>query len=141
MGMITAIAFIKRAWPYLVAALFVFWVLSLAYHRGAINERARLTAIHAVELSDRDQATAKALADQAEKSKANLEAAQAISRANLISQQATQDAFLTLSNEVAEYADTNSNVRSCGLDADGLRLWQAANSGGSTAHPAAAGNP
>lgn len=135
-----ALEFLKRAWPYLVGVLFVLAVLATAYGRGVHNERARLTAIHAVELSDRDQATAKALADQAVKSKANLEAAQAISRANLNSQQATQDAFQTLSNDVANYANTNSTVRSCGLDDDGLRLWQAANSGGG-AQPAAAGNP
>lgn len=135
------VAFLKRAWPYLVGALFVYLVLATAYGRGVSVERARLTAVHAVELSARDQATAKVLADQAEKSRKNLEAAQAISRANLISQQATQAEFKNLMDDVATYADTNSNVRSCGLDADGLRIWQAANSGGGAGIPAAAGNP
>lgn len=37
--------------------------------------------------------------------------------------------YRTITSEVKRYVDTHPDVARCGLDADGLRLWNAANAG------------
>lgn len=130
--MTAAIALLQRAWPYLVGALLIALLLFGTYRHGVQFERARLSAIHATELSARDQATANILAQQAEQSRANLEAAQAIARANMEGQQAIQGAFSNLTNQAVQHANNHTELRTCGLDVDGLRIWTDANRGGST---------
>lgn len=80
--------------------------------------------------ADADMAMAmQAVADRAiEQAKIDAE----IAERNEADQQAVVDVFERMEREVQEYIRTNPDINSCGLDDDGLRLWNEANSGSSS---------
>lgn len=125
----TAIALVKRVWPYLAGAAILMGTLYAAYRHGVSVEGNRLNAIHAEDMRKRDAATADVLRDVLEASRKNLEASQRIERAALEQQQAGRSLAKTLMESVDRYVQENPVVLGCGLDGDGLRIWRDANAG------------
>lgn len=133
------LALVKRHWPALAAGIVAVLVLWGAYSFGASATAERYERKIADQAKAAADAMTEALRVQAEQSKANLAAAVAIERAHIIAQQAGQAFFNSLSEQVATYVEQTPTVRSCGLDADGLRIWTDANRG--PAHRAPGAHP
>ena len=56
-----------------------------------------------------------------------------VSRAYEGQREQVRTVYRTITKEVNHYVDTHPDSRGCGLDADGLRIWRAANAGDAAA--------
>ncbi len=127
--------FLRRHWPALAAFVVMLAVVGWAFHRGKSIGSAERTTYYERILADRDRKAANALADALAKADANVKAALAAERAHLVRQRKTEARFKTITQTVTEYVDKTPSLAGCGLDADGLRLWNAANDGDDRAAP------
>lgn len=127
--------FFRKHWPALAAFVVMLAVVGWAYKRGGDVGRQDRTAHYEGILAARDRDAAKQLADALDKAAANARAAMAAERAHLIRQKKTEARFKTITQTVTEYVDKTPALANCGLDADGLRFWNAANSGDDLATP------
>ncbi len=121
--------FLRRHWPALAAFVVMLAVVGWAFHRGKSIGSADRTTYYERILADRDRKAANALADALAKADANVKAALAAERADLVRHRKTEARFKTITQTVTEYVDKTPSLAGCGLDADGLRLWNAANDG------------
>lgn len=128
-------ALFLRVLPYVIVVLVVIGALFGAYEFGRSVERDELTAKHEQQLREIDQATVTAMRWQQEQAATNLHAALEAERQNLEREQVTNTVYKTITEKVVEYVQANPSVAGCGLDADGLRLWNDANSGAVGTHP------
>ncbi len=129
------IEFLRRHWPALAAFVVMLAVVGWAYKRGGDVGREKQTARYERILAERDKEAAKQLADALNKAAANAKAALAAERAHLVRQRKTEARFKTITQTVTEYVEKTPSLAGCGLDADGLRLWNAANDGNDSAAP------
>lgn len=119
----------RKHWPALAAFVVMLAVVGWAYKRGGDARRQELTAHYERILAERDRATAKTLADALNQANAHAKAAMAAERAHLVRQKKTEARFKTITQTVTEYVDKTPALADCGLDAYGLRYWNAANGG------------
>ncbi len=129
------IEFLRRHWPALAAFFVMLAVVGWAYYRGVSNGSSERTTYYERILSDRDRKAAKALADALAKADSDAKAALAAERAHLTRQRKTEARFKTITQTVTEYVQKTPSLAGCGLDANGLRLWNAANDGDDSAAP------
>ena len=136
----TLLLFVRKHWPALAAFLVMLGLVLWAYMQGMANGKAERAAYYEAILAERDRASAQALADALASANAQAAEAMAAERAHLQAQAKTEQQFRTITRTVTEYVDKTPALAECGLDADGLRYWNAANSGGAITD-AEAGNP
>ncbi len=124
----------------LAAFIALVAMVSWAYLQGVSAGKTERTAHYEAILAERDRAAAQALADALAQAQAQAAQAMAAERAHLQAQAKTETRFKTITRTVTEYVDKTPALAECGLDADGLRYWNAANGGGASPD-AEAGNP
>ena len=131
---------LRRHWPMLAAFLALIALVAWAYLQGVSAGKTDRTAHYEAILAERDRAAAQALADALSQAQAQAAQAMAAERAHLQAQVKTETRFKTITRTVTEYVEKTPALAECGLDADGLRYWNAANGGG-TDPDAEAGSP
>ncbi len=125
----------RRHWPTLAAVVALIALVAWAYVQGVSAGKTERTAHYEAVLAERDRAAAQALADGLRQARAQATQAMAAERTHLNAQAKTEARFRTITKTVTEYVDKNPGLAGCGLDADGLRLWNAANDGDDRAAP------
>lgn len=136
--MTAVLMIIRQNWKAIGIAL-VLLVLSVTCYRAGISHGTDATAArYEARLAERDRVAAQAMAEAVEKANAQAAAAQAIERQHLAKQRATEQQFQTITRTVTEYVEKHPDLTGCGLDADGLRYWNAGNRGFADDRP---GNP
>ena len=136
--MIAALAFLRRHWPAIAAFVVLLSLVCGAYLHGMGTGEARTTAHYEALMAERDQQAAAALAQALAEAQAQAQAAMEAERKHLAAQTRTETEFRVITEKVVEYVEKNPGTASCGLDADGLRIWNSANRGRAEG---AAGNP
>lgn len=126
---------LRKHWPVLAAVLVLLALVVWSYMQGASAARAEVTAEYEQKLAERDRAAAAALAAALEQAQADVAAARAAERKHLQSQAQTEQQFRTITETVVQYVEKKPDLAACGLDADGLRYWNAAQRGGEPAPP------
>lgn len=132
-----ALTLLKRFWPDLVLVSLAAVLAVLAYNHGHNVGTAEAQVEHAQEIERRDHAANEALAEALTKAAKDQADALAAERANIASEQKTETHFKTIIQTVTEYVHANPDIDSCGLDADGLRIWNSAHGNPAEAAPAA----
>ena len=122
--------FARRHWPAFAAfaVLLVLVVGSYSYGNDIGNTRA--VAHYEALLAERDRQAAEQLAQALAEAQAQAQAAMEAERKHLAAQTKTETEFRVITEKVIEYVEANPGTASCGLDADGLEIWNRANAGG-----------
>lgn len=123
------LAFLRKFWPELLIAALLAAFAVLAYSHGKHVANAQWQAKYDKAMREQAEAQARAVAHAAADAKANAEAGFAVEREALQRQQATQDTYHVITNTVTKYVESKPALKDCGLDAEGLALWNAANKG------------
>lgn len=131
---------VRRHWPAIVAFVVLLALVCGAYLHGISTGNTRAVAHYEALLAERDRQAAEQLAQALAEAKAQADQAMAAERAHLQAQAKTEARFKTITRTVTEYVEKTPALAECGLDADGLRYWNAANGGGDDPD-AEAGNP
>lgn len=122
-------AFLRKFWPELLIAALLAAFAVLAYSHGKHVANVQWEAKYDKAMREQAEAQARAVTQAAADAKANAEAGFAVEREALQRQQATQDTYRTITNTVTRYVQSKPDLASCGLDARGLCIWNAANAG------------
>lgn len=117
----------KALWG--AVALFLAFTHVAAYLAGAERATDRLTAKYEAHLAERDRAAAESMRKALDEQEARHKAAMDAERKALEQQAQRDDQFRTITKTVTRYVETHPDLNACGLDADGLRLWNEANRG------------
>ena len=113
----------------LITGGLLWWVYSLGNEAGENRARNQCQQQQAIDQRAREEAEAKALRSHRE----IMSAAVAAERAYWQGQAQAETYYNEIEREVIRYVERTPSTPDCGLDADGLRLWQAANRGPSPA--------
>lgn len=124
-----ALAFLRKFWPEFLIVACVAAMTLIGYQHGVHVTTAKWQADVAHIKQQEAEAQARAVAQAAADAKANAEAGFAAERDAMQRQQATQETYKTITNTVTRYVQSKPDLASCGLDARGLCLWNAANAG------------
>lgn len=122
------IQFLLKNWKGIALAGAVLFLLSWAYERGVETTTAKYEAI----LGERDRAASEALAQALAQAHVQARQAMEIERASLQAQSQTEQQFRTIHDTVIKYVEKTPSIGACIVDADGLRIWNTANSGHTT---------
>lgn len=118
-----------RALPYLALLAAIcgagLYIDNLGYEHGAAAVQAKWDA----DKIERDAASIQALADAKAADETNMRDALAAQARADAANAHVQIVYRTLTNTVKTYVADHPDTRTCGLDADGLRLWNDANAG------------
>lgn len=106
-----------------------------AYRTGKSAGLDSAGATYEAMLAARERATAAALAEALEEANAIAAAAREAERTYWAAQARTDTVYKIITRTVKEYVEATPDLRECGLDADGLRLWNTANAGGDSTAP------
>lgn len=129
---------LKHYWPAMAAGLVMLCIVAWAYTFGVSVGTSRAAAQHLAQIAERDRLSAQAMAAALHQAKADAQEAMAAERAHLQAQAKTEARFRVITETVKEYIHANPDLAGCGLDADGLRVWNEANRGADDPAP---GNP
>ena len=121
--------FMRRHWPALAAFVVLLVLVCGAYLHGLRTGNDRATAHYEAQLAERDRQAAEQLAQALAEAQAQAQAAMEAERKHLAAQTKTETEFRVITEKVVEYVEKNPGTASCGLDADGLRIWNSANRG------------
>lgn len=123
------LAFLRKFWPEFLIVGCVVALAMLGYQHGVHVTTAKWQADVAHIKQQEAEAQARAVAQAAADAKANAEAGFAVEREAMQRQQSTQDTYRVITNTVAKYVESRPTLKDCGLDADGLAIWNQANKG------------
>jgi hypothetical protein len=123
------IALIKNYLDYLVFSALVVGIAGALFLFGAGYERSNAEAeiANIQKMAEIDRANALKL--QAEINDKNTKAAVQAAIDAQAEKQKTETVFKTIYEAVTEYVQATPSVLTCGLDDDGLRIWNSANTG------------
>lgn len=137
--MIQALILARRQGPLIVACVIVLALVTGAYVQGRASGKAsrdehyrQMMARRELELAQAAAESTKRAIDEATR---RIETANAIERRHLEEQLARAQRQKVITKVVKEYVRANPALDRCHVDTDGLRLWNAANTG----QPARAG--
>lgn len=119
----------RRQGPLVVACIVVLGLVVGAYAQGRSSGKAVRDAHWQGVVAARDLAEAQAQAEAIEAARQQFEIAAAIERRHLQEQIARAEQARTTTKIVREYVRARPDLVHCAVDADGLRLWNAANAG------------
>lgn len=122
----------RRQGPLVAACIILLAIVVGAYLRGYTSGRQGAEAHYTQVLAERDRAALEELTAAVIRERKAAEAAAAIEREHLEDElrQAQQQKVIT--KVVREYVHARPGLNGCGLDADGLRLWNEASAGGAS---------
>jgi hypothetical protein len=123
------LAFAKKGLPYFIAVAVVIGALAFAHHKGVQAGAQGVQASWDAERAEQAAAAAKAASAAAVQQFANTQQALSAAARADDHQQQMRVVYRTITNTVTKYVDTHAGTRGCGLDAAGLRIWNAANAG------------
>ena len=130
--------FVRGHWAALAAFVVLLALVCGAYLHGISTGNTRAVAHYEAMLAERDRQAAEQLAQALAEAQAQAQAAMEAERKHLAAQTRTETEFRVITEKVVEYVEKNPGAASCGLDADGLRIWNSANRGRAEG---ASGNP
>ena len=130
--MIRALILARSQGPIIAVCVAIAILMTASYARGRSSGKADCTAHYKSVLAQRDLAEAKSLAEQVEQQRIQLEMAHAIERRHLEDQLKRAEAARVVTRVVKEYVQGRPALAGCDVDADGVRLWNAANAGRAT---------
>jgi hypothetical protein len=129
MANIQAFILASRQGPLIVACVVLLAVVMAAYLRGYASGKQSAQAHYNQLLAERDQAALKQLTEAVIRERQAAEAAAAIEREHLEAELKRAQQQQVVTKVVKEYVHARPDLNRCSLDADGLRLWNAANAG------------
>ena len=118
----------RRQGPLIVACVVLLAVVMAAYLRGHSSGKQAATAHYTQILAERDQQALKEMTEAVVRER-QAAAAAAIEREHLEQELARIQKQKVVTRVVKEYVRTRPNLDACRLDADGLRVWNAGNTG------------
>lgn len=134
--MTIVLEFLKKAWPYLISGIVVIALFAFGLHWLHARDAVQFAAGQANVQQQWDNAkaaqAAAAASDAAVQAKAQVEnttAAESAAASDAQAQQQIQVVYRTITNTVTKYVHDHPAVAACGLDDDGLKLWNNANAG------------
>ena len=119
----------RRQGPLIVACVVLLAVVMAAYLRGHSSGKQAATAHYTQILAERDQQALKEMTEAVVRERQAVAAAAAIEREHLEQELARIQKQKVVTRVVKEYVRTRPNLDACRLDADGLRVWNAGNTG------------
>lgn len=137
--MIEALILARRQGPLVLVCIFVLMVVAGAYVKGRASGKAERDAHYTQVLARRALEDAKAQAEAIEQARMQMEVAASIERRHLEEQLKRAQEKQIVTKVVKEYIKARPDLGHCNVDADGLRLWNAANSGRGAINRASAG--
>lgn len=114
---------------WLAVAAIVAAALGVSYSHGLDVATARLEAKYQAQAAEREAANARAMSEALEQLQTQIKAAKQAERAHVELQAKLDEKYRRLNRSAQAYAKANPNLANCGLDANGLRLWNEANGG------------
>lgn len=127
--MLQALILARRQGPLVVVCIIVMALVAGGYARGRASGKAERDAHWQAVVAQRNLAEAKALADAIEQERMRLDVAALIERRHLEEQLKRAQEKQVVTKVVKEYVRARPDLGRCDIDADGLRLWNAANAG------------
>lgn len=118
---------IRRTYPVLAMGVIVVAMLAAAYGRGYVSGKRERTAYYAALLAEHNEQMANALADAMAKAEEQAARARAAERKHAEAEARLKQRQRTNTRVIREYISKTPGLDQCGLDADGLRHWNAAN--------------
>ena len=125
----------RRQGPLIVACAVLLAVVMAAYLRGHASGKQAATVHYTQILAERDQQALKEMTEAVIRERQAAAAAAAIEREHLEQELARIQKQKITTRVVKEYVRTRPNLDACRLDADGLRVWNAGNTGKSDRAP------
>lgn len=135
--MIRTLILARRQGPLVVACIVVMALVAGAYARGRSSGKAERDAHYSMILAERDQREAREMARALEVERAQMNAAAQVERRHLEEQLKRAQEQKVVTRVVKEYVRTRPDLNRCGVDADGVRLWNSANAGKPESKPRA----
>lgn len=114
---------------YVAAIVVAFFALYGAYRHGVTTERTKCELAAETIRADAAEAQRKALQDYADRTAKDIERARDDERARISDEAQRKADYDKITKQVDDYVQTRPGLRGCGLDADGLRIWNNANRG------------
>lgn len=131
--MIQALILAKKQGPLIVACVIVLMLVTGAYVQGRASGKAARDEHYRQLMAKREMDLAQAAAESTkraiEEATRQIEMANAIERRHLEEQLARVQRQKVVTKVVKEYIRANPALDRCHVDTDGLRLWNAANTG------------
>jgi|GEM_PF-1374276 hypothetical protein len=141
MTALSILSLLRKFAPYLGAVVLLIGVILYAHHAGYAAGSAQVQDAWDAERASQAIAAADASLKSLNQQQANTQAAMdAAARADA-EQARISIVDQTLTETVTKYVHDNPALAHCGLDAAGLRLWNAANAGGVDSTFGQAGDP
>lgn len=134
--MIRAAMVARSAGPFAALCMLAALVLLGTYSYGRAAGKTACTAHFSAELAKRDLRDAQAVAEQVAAAKQQWDMAAAIERRHLQEQLQREQQRQAAAKQVRDYVQARPKLADCAVDGDGLRLWNAANTGRATARRA-----
>lgn len=132
MGPIAALVLSRRQGPVIVVCIVAVALLTGAYLYGYQSGKRSATERYERILAERDQAALKELTEAVIRERKAAEAAAAVEREHIEEELKRAQEQKVVTKVVKEYVRSRPGLERCAVDTDGLRLWNAANSGGNT---------
>lgn len=129
------IQFILNHWRSLAVAVCVAGAFSAGYYKGHVLGVESTQDKYLADIAKRDRAAAEAMAQALADAQAQASAALNAERQHIEQAQQVDTQFKIIEKTVIKYVERHPETNRCGIDADGLRLWNSANSGRGSAAP------
>lgn len=141
MTALSILSLLRKFAPYICGIAILIGVILYAHHAGYAAGRAKVQDAWDAERASQAMAATQASLKALEQQQANTQAAMdAAARADA-EQARISIVDQTLTETVTKYVHDHPAATACGLDAAGLRLWNAANAGGVDSPSGQAGDP